>query len=230
MEEAQAETQPEPQAAAEEAQPEPPVPEDFGLSMGPRDVGMFPEGLGVGSLEDREDALGPGKWLEQGRSAADITRDLPSTPIREIEIETGGYPWARFAVMGMVLAGGIAAYRVAQSPGEDPADQQRAATVADAATVQPLHTTHAAASDAPRVTITSNLEGARVTLDGHDHGRVPASVPVPMDQVLHEICVQKGTRIRCLNLAGEDLAARDPYRVEVEALSVHPSGMPSDPP
>jgi hypothetical protein len=47
-----------------------------------------------------------------------------------------------------------------------------------------------------------------------------------MDQVLHEICVQKGARIRCLNLAGEDLAARDPYRVEVEALS----GLPSDRP
>jgi hypothetical protein len=189
---------------------------------------MVPEGLGVGSLEDREDALGPGKWLEQGRSAAEITRDLPSTPIREIEIETGGYPWARFAVMGMVLAGGIAAYRGFWPSGDDPSNSPPPPIVADAATVQPLHTTHAAASDAPTVTITSNLEGARVTLDGHDHGRVPARVPVPLDQVLHEICVQKGARIRCLNLAGEDLAARDPYLVEVEALSVLPSGMPSD--
>jgi hypothetical protein len=130
--------------------------------------------------------------------------------------------------MAMVLFGGITAYRMVQSPGTDPAAPPRSLTVADAATVQPLHTTHAAASDAPTVTITSNLEGARVTLDGHDHGRVPASVPVPMDQGLHEICVQKGTRIRCLNLAGEDLAARDPYRVEVEALSGNPSGLPPE--
>jgi len=180
---------------------------------------MFPEGLGVGSLEDREDALGPGKWLEQGRSAAEITRELPSTPIREIDIETGGYPWARFAVLGMILAGGFTAYRAAQPTEENKETPPGASLVADAAAVQPLHTTHAAASDAPTVTITSNLEEARVTLDGHDHGRVPASVPVPMDQGLHELCVQKGTRIRCLNLAGEDLAARDPYRVEVEALS-----------
>ena len=120
--------------------------------------------------------------------------------------------------MSMVLAGGIAAYRMAQPPGADPSGQPGTSAVADAATVQPLRTTHAAASDAPTVTITSNLEGARVTLDVYDHGRVPATVPVPMDQVLHEICVQKGTRMRCLNLAGEDLAARDPYQVEVEAL------------
>jgi hypothetical protein len=164
--------------------------------------------------------------LEQGRSAAEITRDLPSTPIREIEIETGGYPWARYLVLGMVLIGGFMAFRMARNHGDDPSDLPRTPTLVEAAPVQPLHTTHAAASDAPMVTITSNLEGARVTLDGHDHGRVPALVPVPMDQNLHEICVQKGTRIRCLNLAGEDLAARDPYRVEVETLSV----LPSDPP
>ncbi len=180
---------------------------------------IWPTGLGVGSLQEKGDALGPGKWLEQGRSIEELTRDLPSTPVREIEIKTGGYPWARFVMMA-ILAFGI--FKTWQMWPSKDADSEETNTVQtdneNELNSEPIQTTRAAAADAPVVTITSNIDNPRVTLDGHDYGRAPTTVPVPTDEYLHELCVQKGTRIRCLNLAGEDLAERDPFLVEVEPL------------
>jgi len=180
---------------------------------------IWPAGLGVGSLQEQGDALGPGKWLEQGRSVEELTRDLPSTPVREIEIKTGGYPWARFVMVAMLV---FAAFKIQQIlPGSDASQEGDVPAQLEEETElnsEPIQTTRAAAADAPVVTITSNIDNPRVTLDGQDYGRAPTTVPVPTDEYLHELCVQKGTRIRCLNLAGEDLAERDPFLVEIEPL------------
>ncbi|MEE2751260.1 MAG: PEGA domain-containing protein, partial [Myxococcota bacterium] len=180
---------------------------------------IWPDGLGVGSLQEQGDALGPGKWLEQGRSVEELTRDLPSTPVREIEIKTGGYPWARFVMVGILAFGLFKVWQMLPKDDSAPDEVNNAQPDEESEfNSVPIQTTRAAAADAPVVTITSNIDNPRVTLDGQDYGRAPTTVPVPTDEYLHELCVQKGTRIRCLNLAGEDLAERDPFLVEIEPL------------
>jgi hypothetical protein len=69
-----------------------------------------------------------------------------------------------------------------------------------------------ATPDIPTVTVDSTPAGARVTLEGVDYGLAPATVPVPMDNKPHELCLDyKGER-SCRRLTGEALAFQDPYR------------------
>ena len=69
----------------------------------------------------------------------------------------------------------------------------------------------AAAADAPAVTIWTDLERARVELDGRDQGLAPTRVPVPLDSEVHELCLVQGDLRSCRSLTGEQLAQHDPY-------------------
>ena len=68
----------------------------------------------------------------------------------------------------------------------------------------------------PQVTVTTNLQQGRVSLDGVQYGRAPASVPVPQDDEKHRLCVSYRAKESCVDLTAEELAARDPFQLTVE--------------
>ena len=61
------------------------------------------EGPRITENSDRETELGAGKWTEEGRSAEDLAREMPDTPIREMDLEESGKSWGLYVAAVVVL-------------------------------------------------------------------------------------------------------------------------------
>ena len=61
------------------------------------------DGPRITENSDRETELGAGKWTEEGRSAEDLAREMPDTPIREMDLEESGKSWGLYVAAVVVL-------------------------------------------------------------------------------------------------------------------------------
>ncbi len=171
-------------------------------------------GVGISERHEREQELGAGKWTEPARSLEEVAASMPSDPIREMRVRPSGIPYKLLLIAAILAA--VLAWLVLRDGSGDPEptplgpsqSAQKAIGTTPAAE-------SAAASDAPVVTVWTDLDGARIELDGRDQGPAPTRVPVPLDTELHELCLVLGEMRRCQELTGEQLAARDPYAFTV---------------
>jgi len=176
----------------------------------------WPLGVEVGTKSDLDEDLGPGKWVESGRTAEELSRELDSIPVveRGFDLDAGDSAFPRILmVFGLIVLGLFAVWKATtpdDSEPEAPQERSQDLPVLEADPVDAIEMEEVTA------TITSNLEHARVSLDGISYGRVPASVPLPKDTEIHKLCVEHRNRGRCVELSAEELAAREPYQITVE--------------
>ncbi|MCB9760000.1 MAG: PEGA domain-containing protein [Alphaproteobacteria bacterium] len=151
---------------------------------------LFESGqVGITANPARERELGAGKWTEEGRSLEELARDMPSAPTRELDLDGGGVPWLRIGVALVVVA--IAVVGFLSTLGEDDG-----------------------APDGPTVTVTTDPEGARVTLDGQDMGVAPVELPLPDDEETHALCIYKGEVEACRQVTSAELGAALVFHVD----------------
>jgi hypothetical protein len=186
----------------------PPRKELFERSANSSEDADWMSGVGISERHEREQELGAGKWTEPARSLEEVAASMPSDPIREMRIRSGGLP-----VKPMLLAAGLAAllgWLMLRDKGEDEPTPSEVPAQEEPEPSEIIQVAPAA-SDAPEVTIWTDLEGARVELDGRDQGVAPTRIPVPLDSGVHELCLIKDTLKSCRQLTGEELAMQDPY-------------------
>ena len=159
--------------------------------------------------------LGPGKWVESGRSSEELVRELDSMPVveRDFNLDVKDSVWPKvllgLTVLGAVFFGG----RVfLGDDGKDrPVEPEKSASSTDFRPEKEV----VVGSDEVVSTITTNLDKARVTLDGISKGRAPVKITVPKDDEIHKICVELGSSGRCIEVTAEELASREPYQISV---------------
>ena len=177
----------------------------------------WPLEVEVGTRSDLEEDLGPGKWVESGRSAEELVRELDSLPKveRSFDLNPSKAGFPRIFGLLVLLAFVLFAFWFKNSG----VDSEETAVVSppERPKVTFGEVRQESKSDSPAMaTITTNLEHARVSLDGLDFGRAPVGVPLPQDQEIHKLCVELGNRGRCVDLTAEELAKREPYQLTVE--------------
>ena len=185
------------------------------LSRGDDVASEFSIGVGVGQKEDVDEDLGPGKWVESGRSAEELARDLPSVFSREMDfgpekndsslITT--IKW--IAIFAVVAFGFLKLSKNDTDPTTEPAPNEQVRERASTSSTS-------SANSGAVATIISNVDGARVTFDGDLIGRQPVELPLPNDTRTHQLCLSKGGLESCINVTAEELASREPYQVTIE--------------
>ena len=167
----------------------------------------------VGTRSDLDEDLGPGKWVESGRSPEELARELDSMPVveRDFDLNPSSAAMPRLLAAIAVIALGLFGLMTMKGEAEPEPEAPRRVL-----SEEPVIETDVEASNLPMATITTNLEHARVTLDGVEYGRAPASVPLPQDDEIHRLCVEYRSKGRCVDLSAEELAAREPYQIAVE--------------
>jgi len=174
------------------------------------DDGAWLAGVGISERHDREKELGAGKWTEPARSLEEVAASMPSDPIREMKVRGTGIPYKLVLLAAGLLA--LLSWLMLRDQGdEDPFPPASPSPESSEPSSDPEPAASPAAADAPEVTIWTDLEQARVELDGRDQGQAPTRVPVPLDTDLHELCLVQGEMRSCRKLTGEQLAQRDPY-------------------
>ncbi len=172
-------------------------------------------GVGITDRSERDQELGAGKWTEPARTLEEVQASMSSEPIREMEVTNTGLPWRRIALVILLaafLAWLLQGRDSGDSAGPQPTPGEAAGTSSEPTPADgELSSVSAAAADAPEVTVWTDLEGARVELDGRDQGLAPARVPVPLDGRVHQLCLRLATLSKCRELTGEELALQDPY-------------------
>jgi hypothetical protein len=177
----------------------------------------WPLEVEVGTRSDLEEDLGPGKWVESGRSAEELVRELDSLPKveRSFELNPSGAGFSRTFGLLVILVVVLVAFSFKNSDGGLEEKAVNPALERSKVTFGELR--QDSVIDSPAMaTITTDLEHARVSLDGIDFGRAPRAVPLPQDKEIHKLCVKLGNRGRCVDLTAEELAAREPYLLTVE--------------
>ena len=166
----------------------------------------------VGTRSDLDEDLGPGKWVESGRSPEELARELDSMPVvdREFDLNPSSPALPRLLAGAGVLLLGLVGFWMMSGSSEESAVQP------EAASIEPVIPVEEIPEGMPSTTVTTNLEHARVTLDGVEYGRAPAGIPIPEDTEVHRLCVEYRSKSRCVDLRAEELAARDPFQITVE--------------
>ena len=142
--------------------------------------------LGVGRDAKREDELGDGKWSESGRSAKELADQLPSSPVRDMEIE-GEDSGGRALLIGLVVAALLLAGLLWVLMGPK--------------------------GGAP-ITLQTHPAGLRVSVDGEDLGKAPAQYALPEGQGEHRVCAYVGEEQRCQTQSRAQLRASNPAMVD----------------
>jgi hypothetical protein len=189
---------------------------DTGILSRDDDVSSdFSIGVGVGQKDDVDEDLGPGKWVESGRSAEELARDLPSVFSREMDFGPEKDEGGILSTIKWVTIIALAAFSFVYISG---LDNEPAPEVPPNQQVRERLSTssRAATDDNAFATITSNVDGARVTFDGESIGRQPVELTLPADSRSHQLCVSKGGRQTCIDVTTEELASREPYQVTIE--------------
>jgi hypothetical protein len=177
----------------------------------------WPLEVEVGTRSDLDEDLGPGKWVESGRSAEELVRELDSLPKveRSFELNPSRAGFPRILGLLVILAVVLVTFGF-KSLGVD-LNPKPVAPASERPKVTFGEVRQDSIIDSPAMaTITTNLDHARVSLDGLDFGRAPIGVPLPQDQETHRLCVELGNRGRCIDLTAEELAIREPYQLTVE--------------
>ena len=174
------------------------------------DDGTWLAGVGISERHDREKELGAGKWTEPARSLEEVAASMPSDPIREMKVRGTGIPY-KLVLLAVGLLALLSWLMLRNRGDEDPFPAPSPSPESLEPSTDPEPTVSPAAADAPEVTIWTDLEQARVELDGRDQGQAPARVSVPLDTDLHELCLVQGEMRTCRELTGEQLAQQDPY-------------------
>ena len=170
---------------------------------------------GVTGDSSREAELGGGKWktAEDPRSLDEMRKTMDSAPVREMDVEPAGPRWELLGVVAIVVLL-LVAWWVFQPFSDDaptPPPPGAEAARADAPAAPPTRSSSPAAA---KVTVTTTPPGARVRLDDRSYGRSPATVPVPQDDRVHQLCAEPaGGEPTCRDVTGAGLAAQDPYEI-----------------
>ena len=175
----------------------------------------FSTGVGVGKKNDVDEDLGPGKWVESGRSAEELARDLPSVYPRKMDFGPEKNKNSLLSTLKWVtilLVAVFSFYYFSKSDTEPTSE----VTTTEASTQRITTSSTRSSDDGDFATITSNVEDARVTFDGESIGRQPVELTLPTDTREHQLCVSKGGRETCIDVTTEDLASREPYQVTIE--------------
>lgn len=197
---------------------EAPVPEPSPAGLSNEELAVLEEeadwnlNVEVGTRSDLDEDLGPGKWVESGRSPEELARELDSMPVveREFDLNPKAAALPRLlALVGVVLLG-LLGFKLMGSSSEEAVVSSSRQPVEAAVTAAEIP------EGIATTTVTTNLEHARVSLDGVEYGRAPASIPIPEDSEVHRLCVEYRTQSRCVELSAEELAARDPFQITVE--------------
>lgn len=169
---------------------------------------------GVTGDGSREDELGAGKWSDDesagARNLEELRAGMSAAPVRDMDLKDSGPPWLLIA--GAVSAVGLVVLAVlafsGPSEGEAPAPADADAS-GERAPVEALPTV-------ATVTVDTRPTGAEVFLDDRTYGPAPTPVPVPTDDVPHQLCVELAGSRHCRTLTGAALAMEDPYRFDLD--------------
>jgi len=175
----------------------------------------WPLHVEVGTKSDLDEDLGPGKWVESGRSPEELVRELDNMPVveRDFNLDVKDSVWPK-VLLGLIVL--VAVFFGGQLfLGGDESDAEDVGLIAPAAQDLPPENVEVIGSDEVVSTITTNLDKARVSLDGIEQGRAPVKITVPKDDEIHKICVDFGTVGRCIEVTAEELASREPYQISV---------------
>jgi hypothetical protein len=176
---------------------------------------------GVTGDASREAELGAGKWntADDARSLDELRKQMDTAPVREMDIEPAGPRWELLGVVAVVVLL-LVAWWVFQPFSSDEATPPPPESAAAQAT-EPAPAAAPAPAPAPaaspvsaKVTVTTTPPGARIRLDDRSYGRSPATVPVPRDDRVHQLCAEpEGGEPTCRDVTGAGLAAQDPYEI-----------------
>jgi hypothetical protein len=169
----------------------------------------------VGQKDDVDEDLGPGKWVESGRSAEELARDLPSVFSREMDFGPRDREVNLPSILKWVAILALTALLFVYFS-KDKTDSTPEPTQSSHSPQRMSTSSTTNSSEGAFATITSNISGARVTFDGELIGRQPVELILPTDSRSHQLCVSKGGRQTCIDVTTEDLASREPYQVTIE--------------
>jgi hypothetical protein len=142
---------------------------------------MSARGVTHDSARDAE--LGAGKWTESARPLEELSRDLPKSPTRTMELDaaTAATPWGLLVAVGVLVG------------------------IVGIATVSYLRSHPTAVAAPETATLRTVPDGAEVLVDGRTLGVAPVQIVLPEKAV--EVCAVWAGDRHCKTLGRADLAA-----------------------
>ncbi|MEC8423518.1 MAG: PEGA domain-containing protein, partial [Myxococcota bacterium] len=155
------------------------------------------------------------------RSLDELRKQMDSAPVREMDIEPAGPRWELLGVVAIVMLLLVAWWVFqpfsADTPTPPPPGTEAARFSAPARDRVAEPAPSAVPTIAGKVTVNTTPAGARIRLDDRSYGRSPATVPVPRDDRVHQLCAEPedGAPV-CRDVTGRTLGAKDPYEFPLD--------------